>query len=156
MHNKTDKDSVDTTGIILQLLNDIVQRLEGLDGHLGKPSSNPGRNGSSITALVLVTLLLGLCMGAIIALMLSGCTELSIPFLFGAGSLFHIKPAQIKLVRREYYSIMVDKNDTVTPIDVGTARKLLTSMGYIKIEETQENGFPIETWQLPADKQTPC
>lgn len=153
-------DPVDTTAIILELLNDIVQRLEGLDGNYGKPSKPP-RNGSNVTALVLVTLLLGILLGAVITLLVSGCDfrpALSLGVV-GSSYLLNLAPkkaAQIKLVRGELFSMMLDKNNTIEPVEQSAARKLLSELGYVKIKEEKENGYTTETWELPEHKRLPC
>lgn len=154
MKNDEKEKSVDTTTIMLDLLKEVLERLEGLNGNY-KKTSKPPRNGGSITALVVVTLLLGVLLGAMIALMLNGCVETGV--LMSLGTLYGCRSAQIKLIHESFYSVIVDKNDTMQPIDKSAARKLLTDLGYIFLsQETEKNGTIIETWELPVNRQTPC
>lgn len=62
--------------------------------------------------------------------------------------------AQIKLVSHKHFQGVMDKNDTVKPMSVSSAREMLKGMGYKKIREENEDGCIIEIWELPPGRQT--
>ena len=60
----------------------------------------------------------------------------------------------VKLIKKDFFTLMVDENDTVSPTDLWEAHKVLKKLGYKKIKEGIEYGNPIEIWKNPESEQT--
>ena len=151
MNENKSPERIDATAIVLELLKDVIERLDALNGNYGKKGSWGPRSGNG-TSLVIVTLLLGVLIGALIALLLSGCIDGGLAPVLGLGAV--LGPGQIKLVRREFYTLMIDRNETIKPMDGSAAREALTLMGYTKVGERNEQGYDCEIWELPKNKHT--